>query len=203
MMAMSDDKIMVVSPTNKSKIVKYKLEEDCVNLRKSGLSYQEIAEELNASGKVPEDDPIDEYVVMRFLKKIPQVTKQLVKEDKKRLLQVVNTNFDILHEINTLFGKTKSLLENMEADAYDKGKLINPYQFKAIVSEMREMLRQMMEIQKEMNDYENVRMFMEIVLETLQKEAPDKLPIIVEKLKMAKGTQWFANLLETKRLTND
>ncbi len=202
-MAMSDDKIMVVSPTNKSKIVKYKLEEDCVNLRKSGLSYQEIAEELNASGKVPEDDPIDEYVVMRFLKKIPQVTKQLVKEDKKRLLQVVNTNFDILHEINTLFGKTKSLLENMEADAYDKGKLINPYQFKAIVSEMREMLRQMMEIQKEMNDYENVRMFMEIVLETLQKEAPDKLPIIVEKLKMAKGTQWFANLLETKRLTND
>ncbi|GEA16743.1 hypothetical protein E308F_29890 [Moorella sp. E308F] len=200
---MSDDKITVVSPTNKSKIVKYKLEEDCVNLRKSGLSYQEIAEELNASGKVPEDDPIDEYVVMRFLKKIPQVTKQLVKEDKKRLLQVVNTNFDILHEINTLFGKTKSLLENMEADAYDKGKLINPYQFKAIVSEMREMLRQMMEIQKEMNDYENVRMFMEIVLETLQKEAPDKLPIIVEKLKMAKGTQWFANLLETKRLTND
>lgn len=202
-MVIMEDKIKIVSPTNKSKIVKYKLEEDCVNLRKSGLSYQEIAEELNASGKVPEDDPIDEYVVMRFLKKIPQVTKQLVKEDKKRLLQVVNTNFDILHEINSLFSKTKNLLENMEADAYDKGKLINPYQFKAIVSEMREMLRQMMEIQKEMNDYENVRMFMEIVLETLQKEAPDKLPIITEKLKMAKGTQWFANLLETKRLTNN
>lgn len=192
---MAEKPIPIVSPTKQSKIVKYKLEEDCVNLRKSGLSYQEIAEELNASGKVPADDPIDKFVVMRFLEKIPTITKQLVAEDKRRLLNVVNTNFDIIEEVNTLFGKTKALLEMMEEDAANKGKIINPYQFKAVTSEMRELLNQMMTIQKEINDYKNVRKFMEIVLQTLQEEVPDKIPIIAEKLRMTQGTQWFANII--------
>jgi hypothetical protein len=192
---MEDKKITVVSPTKQSKIVKYKLEDDCVNLRRSGFSYQEIADELNNSGKVPAEDKIDKYVIARFLEKIPEITKALVQEDKRRLLEVVNTNFDVFYEINSLFSKTKMLLEFMEEDAAEKNKLIDPYRFKAVASEMREMLRQMTEIQKEVNDYNNVRKFMEIVLQVLQEEAPEKIPTIAERLKVAKGTQWFADML--------
>lgn len=200
---MADDNKPFISTTKQSKIVRYKLEEDCVNLRKAGFSYQEIADELNASGKVPENDRIDKFVIARFLEKMPQIAKELVQADKKRLLEVVNTNFDVFHEINTLFGKTKMMLEFMEDDAAEKGKLIDPYRFKAVVSEMREMLKQMTEIQKEVNDYNNVRKFMEIVLETLTEECPDKIPVIAEKLKVVKGTQWFAEIMTRKEDKKD
>lgn len=181
-------------PTRQSKIVKYKLENDCVNLRKAGLSYREIAEELNASGKVPDDDHINQNAVARFLSAMPQISKQLVREDKKRLLQVVNTNFDIIFEINTLFGKTKNLLEQMELRAQEQNRIINPYQYKAVVSEMREMLKQMLEIQKEVNEFDNIRKFMEIVLQVIQDEAPELMPTIARRLRMTKDTQWFADL---------
>lgn len=187
-------------PTRESKIVKYRCEEDCVNLKQQNLSYREIAEELNNSGKVPKADPIDKYTVKRFLDKIPTLKKDIVKQNKHRLLQVVNTSFDIVNEINVLFGKTKSLLDVMEQDATGKGRYVNPYQYKAIVSEMREMLKQMTDIQKEINDYENIRKFMDIVLTTLYEEVPDKIPIIAHRLKLAKGTQWFASLVEEKRM---
>lgn len=183
------------SNTKQSKIVKYKLEEDVVNLRRAGLSYQQIADELNDSGKVPENDEINKYVIMRFLEKLPEINKEIVKQDKRRLVQVVNNNLDIIHEVNTLFNKTKNLLEMMEEEAHQRGKHIDPYRFKAVSSEMREMLKQMMEIQKEINDYNNIKKFMEIVIQTLREECPDKIPIIAEKLKLAKGTQWFADLM--------
>lgn len=187
--------VNIVSPTNKSKIVKYKLEEDCVNLRNAGLSYQQIADELNNSGKVPKDDPIDKYVVMRFLDKLPEIQRQIVKEDKRRLIQVVNNNLDIIQEVTELFAKSKNLIEQMEQDAFEKGRHINPYMYKAVASEMREMLKLMTDIQKEINDYNNIRRFMEIVLETLKEEAPDKIPIIAEKLRLSKGTKWFADII--------
>jgi len=195
MTKMSEEAKDIVSTTKQSKIVKYKLEEDCVNLRYSGLSYQQIADELNASGKVPPDDPIDKWVVMRFLEKLPEVSRQIVQEDRRRLVQVVNNNMDIIFEVNNMFSKTKQLLEAMEEDAYNRGKFVNPYQYKAVISEMREMLKLMTEIQKEVNDYNNVRKFMEIVLSVIKEECPDKIPIIIEKLRLTKGTNWFAEFM--------
>lgn len=183
-----------------SKIVKYKLEEDCIMLYKSGLSYEKIAEELNASGKVPPDDPISKFAVMRFIKEYPDLNKEIVRESKARLVKVVDANINIINETIDLFKRSKEILEKMAEDAELKNRHINPYQFKAIASEMRELLKMMTEIQKEINDYQNIKKFMEIVIEVLYEEVPEKIPVIAEKLKLAKGTQWFANLLEkTKR----
>ncbi|MEC0276820.1 hypothetical protein [Peribacillus frigoritolerans] len=190
-----NDEFLDLSTTKKSKIVKYKLEEDVVMLRQSGMSYQQIADELNESGKVPEDDELDKYVVLRFLEKLPKVQQQIVSEDRRRLVEVVNTNLDIVHEVTALFGKTKALLNHMEEDAFDRGKAMDPYRFKAVASEMREMLKQMTEIQREINDYNNIRKFMEIVLNTLKEECPEKIPVISEKLKMTKGTTWFSDMM--------
>lgn len=186
---------MEQSTTKKSKIVKYKIEEDVVMLRQSGMSYQQIADELNQSGKVPKDDELDKYVVLRFLEKLPQVQQQIIREDKKRLVEVVNTNLDIVHEVSALFGKTKNLLNHMEEDAFAKGRSLDPYRFKAVASEMREMLKQMTEIQREINDYDNIRKFMEIVLNTLKEECPEQIPVISQRLKMTKGTTWFSDMV--------
>lgn len=185
-----------MSLTKQSKIVKYKLEEECVRLRREdGLSYQQIASELNSSGKVPEDDSIDRFVVMRFLEKVPDISKEIISENRERMVEVVNQGFDIIHETNDLYGKAKEVLLQLEETAQATGRNIDPYRFKAVASEMREMLKQMMDIQKEINDYNNIRKFMEIILETLYEEVPDKIPIIIERLKMAQGTQWFADIV--------
>lgn len=185
----------LVSTTNKSKIVKYALEADVVNLRKSGFSFQDIADELNGSGKVPSDDPLDKHVVMRFLQKMPEVNRAIIQADKQRLVEVVSTNMDIVSEVQNLFHRAKFMLEVMEENAAENNKVMDPYRFKAVSSEMRELLRQMTEIQKEINDSDNVRKFMEIVLDVLKAEAPDKIPIIAEKLRVLKGTQWFSDMM--------
>jgi hypothetical protein len=76
--------------------------------------------------------------------------------------------------------------------------MIDVYRWKAVVGEMREMLGTMGNIQKEINDYNNVRRFMEVVIETLSDECPEQIPAIVDRLRTTKGTQWFADILSSK-----
>ena len=194
-MTQRKDHNVIVSSTKQSKIVRYNLEQDVIRMRSEGDSYQTIADALNESGKVPADDPIDKYVIMRFLEKVPHLDSQITVAQKKKLAQSVSDTFDIIFEVTSLFHKTKTLLELMEDDAISKGRYIDPYRFKAVVSEMRELLAQMTNIQKEVNDYNNIRKFMEIVMNILQEEAPEAIPAIVDKLKVAKGTVWFAEIL--------
>lgn len=182
--------------TNVSKIVKYGLVEKAIELREKGLSYQKIADELNR--ELPEDDKVDLFAVKRFFDKLPELKKEIVQQDQTLLIRAVNKELDLIEEINELYFKAKSVLETMEQEAQAKGRNVDPYRFKAVASEMRELLKQMVEIQKEINDYNNVRKFMEIVMSVLQKEVPDKIPIIIEELKIAKGTQWFANMMRKK-----
>ena len=179
----------------RNKIVRYKLEEDTILLKKSGLTHQQIADELNQSGKIPNNDLVTRDDVDRFMKRVPAVEKALVKESKERLMDAVNTNFDIIHEIGSLFTRTKNLLDAMEEKAAEQGRLVGAISYKAISSEMRELLRHMTEIQREINDYDNIRKFMEIVLQVIQEECPDKMPKIAERLRIAKGTQWFSTLI--------
>lgn len=187
---------MNMNRRNISKIVKYKLEQDVVNLRQAGLSYQKIADELNASGKIPKGDSIDKDVVRRFINNVPEINKELIKRNKKRMEAVVDNNIDIISEMSSLYNKTKLLLENMEIDAFQKNKVIDPYRFKAISSEMREMLKQMMDIQKELQDYTNTRKFMEIVMQTIKEISPEAIPLIVNRLKAAKETRWFGEIFD-------
>lgn len=182
--------------TNISKIVKYGLVEKAIELREKGLSYQKIADELNKD--LPEDDKVDLFAVKRFFDKLPELKQEVVQKDQALIVKVVNKELDLIEEINELYYKAKSVLETMEREAMEKGRNVDPYRFKAVASEMRELLKQMVDIQKEINDYNNVRKFMEIVMSVLQKEVPDKIPIIIEELKIVKGTQWFANMMRKK-----
>lgn len=179
---------------NVSKIVKYQLEQDTINLREAGLSYQKIADELNASGKVPEDDPINWEIVQRFIDHLPQLKREVIRRDKKRLVAVVDNSIDIISEMNTLYGKAKKILDALEERATNENKPIDPYRFKALSSEMREMLKQMTDMQKDLHDYNNTKIFMQTVMDVLHEVAPDTIPIIVDRLKMSKNSTIFGNV---------
>lgn len=183
---------------NMSKIVRYELEQDTVNLRQAGLSYQRIADELNATGKVPENDQINADNVKTFLSNVPQVSREMIKRNEKRMMEVVNNNMDIIAEMTTLYDKTKELMEAMEAKANEDGRYVDPYRFKALSSEMREMLKMMIDIQKELNDYENTKLFMEIVMETVAEISPESIPIIIEKLKSIQKTKWLGQIFDRR-----
>lgn len=183
-----------------SKIVKYKLEKDVIAMRNQNMSYQEIADTLNESGRLPDGEVLDRFVIMRFLEKVPEITKELVSNNQDRMMEAVNMTFDIVYETNDLYRRAKTILDNLEIQATDHQRPVNPYQFKAVASEMRELLTQMISIQKEINDYNNIKQFMEIILEVLHDEVPEKIPIIVERLKLGKGTQWFADMVAKRRL---
>jgi superfamily II DNA helicase RecQ len=181
-----------------SKIVKYNLEEECISLKQQGFSLTQIAEELNKNSNIPQSDKIDRYTVNRFINKIPNVDQVLLNIDKVNYLQNFNSSMDILQEATDFYNKTRTLLETMEKEAEKVKRYVNPYQFKAVVSEAREFLKQITDLQKEINDYKNVHKFMEIVLKVLQEECPEKIPIIAERLKVGKDTQWFSDIINKK-----
>ena len=87
-----------------NKIVRYKLEEDTILLKKSGLTHQQIADELNQSGKIPNNDLVTRDDVDRFMKNSP-LKKRLLKEQEQHM-DAVNTNF--IHEIGSLFTRTRT-----------------------------------------------------------------------------------------------
>jgi len=180
-------------------IEEFGLVDDCINLRKLGLSLDKVADELNNGGKLPENVEISPEMVGYFLRNISDYRKEIIKKSKAHLMQSINTSFNVYDEINDLYSRTKLLLLDMEEVAANKDRHVDAYRFKAVSSEMREMLRQMLEIQKEVNDYNNVRKFMEIVLETVQEEAIEALPVIIEKLKIVQGTQWFSSIMDKGR----
>lgn len=182
----------------RNRVMRYKLEEECILLRKNGLIMRLIADELNNTGKVPNNDPITKDDVRKFLNKVPDVERSIVKGQEKRMVDVVNTNFDIIYEVSGLFNRTKKLLDDMEAKASESNKLVGAMSYKAVSSEMRELLRHMTEIQKEINDYENIKKFMTIVLQVLQEECPAQIPKIAERLRITKGTQWFASIINSQ-----
>lgn len=176
-----------------SKITKYQLEADTVALRQQGLSLQQIADELNASGKVPNDDLIDKFVVKRFLDNMPEVQREIVQSSRKRLVQAVNSKMDVIHEVGTMYNRTKQLLEHIEEQAYENNKLPSVNAWKLLSSEMTVYLRLMMDIQKEINTYDNVKKFMEVVINSVRKNAPEALPVILQELKDLQGARWFAD----------
>ncbi|SNS22397.1 hypothetical protein SAMN05446037_100699 [Anaerovirgula multivorans] len=177
-----------------SKIEKYKLEEEIASLYYSGLTYRQIVDEITSSGKLPDGEELSAATVSRFIEKVAGISKEVVKSNEKRLVEVVNNNIDIVRETSDLYSKARNILDTMEEAAADKGRVMNPHHFKAISGEMRETLKLMIEIQREISDYDNIKQFMEIIMETVKEVSPEAIPIIIDKLKNKKGTKWFGDM---------
>lgn len=185
-----------ISEGSISRIVKYKLEKDAILLKEAGLTHQQIADELNKNEAVKPEEPITDKVVRAFLKKYREETaRDIVKNSDKRMKECVGLQIDIIGEFGELYATAKDIMEKIERDAEAKGRSISPYHYKALVSEMRELLKMMIDIQREINDHDNIKKFMEVIINTIKDEAPDALPVISQRLKELKETQWFSKFL--------
>jgi MinD-like ATPase involved in chromosome partitioning or flagellar assembly len=130
--------------------------------------------------------PVDQIMTVpnlsRFMNHtMPEIKREIVKKDKRRMLKVANMQIDVIGEINSLYEGAK---EKLKED-------LNAKEYKAISSEMRELLKQILELQKEVLSYENVKKFMDIVLNTVREECPEALPTILERLRVHQNTGWF------------
>lgn len=181
-------------------IVKYGLEEEVSMLRhEQDLSYRKIAEKISESKKLPAGKKVSERQVVSFFTATRETNKQIVKRSTKRLAKVVDQQVNIIDEVQSMYNRSKTLLEAMETAAAENGyQHVSPYHFKAVMSETREMLNTMISLQKDINDIENVKFFMQAVISILKKHAPEIIPVLIEELRVNKGTIWIASQLGTK-----
>jgi hypothetical protein len=172
-----------------SRIEKYNLMDIVVRMKRKGESYSAIARHINESGLLPEGLTVNVKMLSTFMtNRMPEIKSEIIKSDQRRLLKAANTQLDIMAEVNNLYIRTKNKLFDYEQNINTK---ISPKEYKALCSEMRELLKQVLDLQKEVLNFENIKMFMDIVLNTVKDLAPEALQPILDKLRVHKGTAWM------------
>jgi hypothetical protein len=170
-----------------SKIEKYGVMEHAVSLLKviPKMSYVAIAEELNSIGNVPPEDFITDENVSQFSRSYPDVRREILLANKQHMRKMVfeGAEFDMLGQLKEMAFNSKFLLDTLQDMALENGSLPSGKDFKAYNSELRETLKQIEGIHKEVYDMEVVREFLVEVVKTLKDVAPEALPSFIAKMK--------------------
>lgn len=182
-----------------SKIEKYDLTEATLNLLKMipKLTYQQICEEINEMGKVPPEDRITVDNLTHFVKAVPEVRREVMKANRQHMRRVVfdSAEFDMLGHLKEMAARTAFMIETMEELSMDEGKLPDAKDYKALSSELRETLKQIENIHKEIYDMEVVREFLMEVVRTLKDVAPEALPAFIQKMRGKRENSHIVNEL--------
>lgn len=172
---------------NQSKIEKYGVMEHAISLLKviPKMSYTAIAEELNTIGNVPADELITDENVAQFARNYPEVRKEVLLANRQHMRKMVfeGAEFDMLGQLKEMAFNCRFLLDNLQDLALDNGQLPSGKDFKAFNSELRETLKQIEGIHKEVYDMDVVREFLVEVVKTLKDVAPEALPHFISKMK--------------------
>ncbi|QNR70440.1 hypothetical protein IAQ67_28400 (plasmid) [Paenibacillus peoriae] len=170
-----------------SKIEKYDLVEATLNLLKviPKMTYQQICDEINSIGAVPEDDRITVDNLTHFVRAMPDVRKEVMLANKQHMRKVVfdSAEFDMLGHLKEMAARTAFMINTMEEMAFDEGTIPDPKGYKALSSELRETLKQIEGIHKEIYDMEIVREFLMEVVKTLKDVSPEALPTFVQRMR--------------------
>lgn len=170
-----------------SKIEKYDLVGHAINLLTvtPKMSYKDIAEELNAIGDVPEEDSIIVQNVSDFAKNYPDVRREILLANRQHMRKLVmeSAEFDMLGTLKDMAARTSFMIDTMEQLALEEGQLPDAKDYKALSSELRETLKQIEGIHKEVYDMEVVREFLVEVIKTLKEVSPEGLQAFITKMK--------------------
>lgn len=170
-----------------SKIERYDLMGHAINLLtvQPKMSYKDIAEELNSIGDVPSDDSITSDNVSHFAKSYPQVRREILLANRQQMRKMVmeSAEFDMLGQLKDMAARTGFMLDAMEQMSLDEGELPDAKDYKALSSELRETLKQIEGIHKEVYDMEVVREFLIEVVKTLKEVSPESLEAFITKMK--------------------
>lgn len=170
-----------------SKIEKYDLVSHAINLLTvtPKMSYKQIAEELNSIGDIPEEDAITPQNVADFAKSYPEVRKEILLANRQHMRKLVfeSAEFDMLGLLKDMAARTAFMIETMEQMALEEGTIPDAKEYKALSSELREILKQIEGIHKEVYDMEVVREFLIEVVKTLKEVSPEALQAFIAKMK--------------------
>lgn len=190
-----------------SKIEKYNLVDHAITLLKvtPKMTYTAIAEELNTIGNVPPEDMITDENVAHFAKNYPSVRREILLANKQHMRKLVleGAEFDMLGQLKEMAARTAFMLEAMEEMALENGTIPKAADYKALSSELRETLKQIEGIHKEIYDMEVVREFLVEVVKTLKDVAPEALPVFIQRMKGKRENSHIVNELLSGGIRRD
>lgn len=170
-----------------SKIEKYGLVDHALTLLKvtPKLTYQQICDELNVIGNVPPDEAITVDNLTHFVRSVPEVRREVMLANKNHMRKLVfeSAEFDMLGHLKEMAARTAFMIEAMEEAYLAEGKLMKASDYKALNSELRETLKQIEGIHKEIYQMEVVREFLLEVVKTLKEVSPESLQEFIKKMK--------------------
>lgn len=170
-----------------SKIEKYDLVGHAISLLTvtPKMTYKAVAEELNAIGDVPQDDLVSVQNVSDFANNYPEVRREVLLANRQHMRKKImeSAEFDMLGTLKDMAGRLTFMIDAMEQFALDEGTIPDPKGYKALSSELRETLKQIEGIHKEVYDMEVVREFLVEVIKTLKEVSPESLPAFIQKMK--------------------
>ena len=100
-----------------------------------------------------------------------------------RKMVMESAEFDMLGTLKDMAARTSFMIDTMEQMAIDEGNLPDAKDYKALSSELRETLKQIENIHKEVYDMEVVREFLIEVIKTLKEVSPDALATFINRMK--------------------
>jgi hypothetical protein len=174
------------------------IHDDIMDLHNAGLKPVDITFTINSLIKVPYSNAVSEKEVKAFLIIVKKSVPAAINVNTDFLARQVDNQFSMLDEVHDTYNRTKKMLNLLERKTIQNDKL-DALAWKAIVSELREFLCLIKDINDDMAAHENMKKFMSIVVEVLMEECPDKLPIIAERLRVSSSTQWFSDMFGKKR----
>lgn len=184
-----------------SKMEKYGLIQQAIDLLKvqPKMTYQQIADELNVIGsdRIPPDDQITADNVAHFARAYPEIRREVLLANRAHMRKMVmeGAEFDMLGTLKDMAARFTFMIDAMEEDAFSEGRLPNATAYKAITSELRETLKQIENIHKEVYDMEIVRQFLIEVIKTLQEVSSEALQAFIQKMKGKRESNHIVNEL--------
>lgn len=173
----------------KSRIEEHNLEKEALALltAPNRMSYEKIAEQLNEIAGLSEDDEdrITKKVVFTYAKSYPDVRREMLLADRQRKREIMlsGVEFDMLAMLKDMAARLMFMIDTMDEMAIDEGTIAEPKAYKALVSELREILKQIEGIHKSVYDMEVVRSFLKDVVDTLKDVSPHALEEFIKRMK--------------------
>lgn len=160
------------------------------------LSYKEIAEQLNEIGGITENK-ITEQNVITLRKNNKAVRSAYLTANRQRMRKLImdSSEFDMLRILKDLAARLSFSLDVLENNAIEEGEIPDARDYKALSSELRDTLKQIESIQKEIYDMNVVREFLVEVVKTLKETSPDALPVFISKMKGKRDNNSIVNEL--------
>lgn len=160
------------------------------------LSYKEIAEQLNEIGGITENK-ITEQNVITLRKNNKAVRSAYLTANRQRMRKLImdSSEFDMLRILKDLAARLSFSLDVLENNAIEEGEIPDAKDYKALSSELRDTLKQIKSIQKEIYDMNVVREFLVEVVKTLKETSPETLPVFISKMKGKRDNTSIVNEL--------